>query len=67
MYRWPDLAVWFHIIEKDAPMARFVDAIARSLSRKQYEEPRVHFHARPDEQPEVCYDEDCMRPRLRVE
>ena len=46
-------------------MARILAAISRVLGADEYREPRVHFHAQ-DSRPEVCYDERCSRPRLRV-
>jgi hypothetical protein len=47
-------------------MARIIAAISRVLSLDEYREPEVHFHARYADGPEVCYDEGCSRPRLRV-
>jgi hypothetical protein len=48
-------------------MTPIIAAISRVLNRDEYREPRVHFHASDHEQPEVCYEVDCMRPRVRVD
>jgi len=46
-------------------MARLLAAITRVLGTDDYREPAVHFHAH-EARPEVCYDERCSRPRLRL-
>jgi hypothetical protein len=43
---------------------RIVDALRRALSAPP-EEPSPHFHAHPGN-PEVCFDANCVRPRLTV-
>ena len=45
-------------------MARIISAL-NGILRSEQREPDVHFHATSyPEQPEVCYDEGCSRPRL---
>jgi hypothetical protein len=43
---------------------RIVDALRRAFNHP-YAEPAPHFHAHPGN-PEVCFVEDCARPRLTV-
>ncbi len=45
-------------------MARLIDAFRRAFGDS-YREPAVHFHA-AEQNPEVCYDETCRRPRLQA-
>ncbi|HWT26056.1 MAG TPA: hypothetical protein VN213_21295 [Solirubrobacteraceae bacterium] len=47
-------------------MARIIAAITRALALDSYREPSVHFHARSADEPQVCYDQACRRPRLEV-
>ncbi len=45
-------------------MARIISTL-NSILRSEYREPEVHFHATSyAEQPEVCHDAGCSRPRL---
>ena len=46
-------------------MARIIAAITRALG-SEYREPAVHFHAAHEARPEVCYEQACSRPRLKV-
>lgn len=51
---------------KKAAMTRFLSAIAHAL-RGPGAGDAVHFHKGPGQQPEVCYDAHCPRPRLDPE
>jgi hypothetical protein len=46
-------------------MARILAAISRVLG-SEYQEPKVHFHAAHEARPEICYEQACSRPRLKV-
>ena len=47
-------------------MTRFFSAITNAL-RAPGADDSVHFHKGPGQQPEVCYDARCPRPRLDPE
>lgn len=46
-------------------MARRIAAALRRAFNSPSAEPAPHFHAHPGN-PEVCFVEDCARPRLSV-
>jgi len=47
-------------------ITKLIKRTRQAMHADGYKEPEVHFHSGPEDQPVVCYDGACARPRLRV-